>query len=191
MKKFLLLFVAIAPVVSTTAQATMPIVHLQSFASAFAPGTSTSSGALPGGSGPTVPLDCTFLLGKAITDLQAGKKLSTPYSTLLVGEQALAEAPSSISGGGGSGFPSFGGDAQLSAGKIKGVSHVAAPGATVRNDLAFTISMVSGKPKINWSHKGKSYVGALDNCTSGYWTASSAASSIAIKMDVYTPQVPQ
>jgi hypothetical protein len=195
MKKLLLLLVALAPVVSTSAQATVPTVGLQSFAFAFAPGAGrgTSSGALPPGSGAQpVPLDCTYIFDKAITDLQSGaKKLSTPYSTLLIGESALAEAPSSISGSNGGGFGTFGGDAALSAGKIKGTSHIAAPGATARKDLAFTISKVGDKPKISWSHQGKSYSGNLDNCTSGYWTASSSTSSIAIKMDVFVPVVPE
>jgi hypothetical protein len=191
MKKFLFLLVAIAPVVSTSAQAMVPVSTLQSFTMAFAPGAgSTSSSSLPGG-GNTIPLDCNYILDHAIADVKSGARAIGPVSsTLLVGNAAYAEASSSILGGTGEGFSTYGGDASLSANKIQGVSHVARPGATTRNDLAFTLSMVSGKAKINWTHNGKSYVGNLDNCTSGYWTASASTSSIAIKMDVQVPAPP-
>jgi hypothetical protein len=189
MKKFLLLLGAIVPIASSTAHAMVPIAELQPFALAFAPGTGTSTSSLPPGG--SIPLDCNFILDKAIDDLQSGaRKVDNAYSTLLVGEKAYAEASSKIVAGGGSGFATYGGDAQLSAGKIKGTSHVATPGATARTDLAFTLSMVSGKAKMNWSFGGKSYSGSLDNCTSGYWTASTATSSIAIKMDVFVPPPP-
>jgi hypothetical protein len=191
MKKAILLLIALAPVVSTSAQATVPTTAMQTFTLAFAPGTSTSSSNLPGGGVQPVPLDCNYILDKALDDLASGaKQLGEVSSTILVGQQAYAEASSAIEATGGSGFADFGGEAKLSSGKIKGLSHVAVPGQKTRSDLAFTIAMVDGKSKINWTHKGKAYVGNLDNCTSGYWTASASTSSIAIKMDVKVPAPP-
>jgi hypothetical protein len=178
MKKLLLL-VALAPIVPASAQATMPMPALQSFmlAPGTRAGTSTSTGALPPGGIPL--LDCANTFDKLVADLD-DKNISTVNSTLLVGEQALAESPAL--GGSGGGFNPTGGQAALAGGKINGTSYVAAPGGTTRNDLVFSISKVSGKAKINWTHKGKAYASNVDSCSNGYWIASSASSAIAVKL---------
>jgi hypothetical protein len=162
MKKFLLTL-AFLPAVAPIASAGVP-----------APTANTSN--LPSNA---APLTCATVLDNLLGDLQT-KTISSVNSTLMVGELALAESP--VLGGGGGGFNPVGGEAKLSSGKVVGTSHVAAPGANTRNDLAFTIAKVDGKARLTWTFKGKSYAAAVARCTNGYWTAANTSSAIVVKL---------
>jgi hypothetical protein len=133
----------------------------------------------PGTVGPVLVNDCAHKLDELVTGLSAGKSISGVDTVALVGNKALAESPHLPLGGG---FNPSGGTASLSAGKVSGKSHVATPGGNTSNDLTFTISKSDGKARLTWKYQGTQYASVVDSCTSGYWTAASASSAIAIKL---------
>lgn len=172
MYKLIITALALAPLSSAVANST---VQTPAIAAALAPTIDVP----PGGSLPTL-MNCSTALDKLASDMQT-KTVSGVNTVVLIEQQALAEAPSNLGSNGG-GFPQFGGDIQLTAGKIAGTSHVASPGATSRKDVTFRFSKVDGKARLDWTYAGKSYGSAVDSCASGYWTAATNKSAIAIKL---------
>jgi hypothetical protein len=128
----------------------------------------------PGTVGPALT-DCTTRFDALITGLGAGKSITV----VLIDDKALAESPHLPLGGG---FNPSGGSVSLSAGEVAGKSHIAAPGGNSSADLTFTISKSDGKARLGWKYQGKQCAATVDSCNSGYWTATSASSAIAIKL---------
>lgn len=179
MKKLLLSLFVIAPMVPVTAAASTPVGALVPLmlVAPIQVGDAPAGG-IPGAN-PGMPLlTCEGALDKMVADLQAGKMISQVNSTLIVGEQALAESPHFPLGG----FNVAGGTATRSGSTIVGTSHVAAPGTTSGADLKFTIDKANGKARLKWSYAGKNHTSYVDGCASGYWIASNSSSAIAIKI---------
>lgn len=127
-----------------------------------------------------LPTTCSARLDKLVADLQ-NKTIGGADSVLMVGHTAYAESPSLPSSGGG--FNPIGGSAKLVGTKIEGTSKVAVPGpGSSSSALTYVISKVDGTARISWTFKGKSYASNADNCSAGYWSASTAASSIVVKL---------